>query len=122
MKNDVLYQNIKKFRELKPMTREAMAADLGMSVSGYSKLERGEVDLTISKIRKITEILGVSIEQLLNFDVSQIFNVSNNNQVQGLGAHADTMNFFGDDYKEKYIKMLEVEIDFLRNELLKKNK
>jgi transcriptional regulator with XRE-family HTH domain len=112
MKN--IYDNIKKFRELKNITRESIAAELGMSLSGYSKLERGEVDITISKIYKISDILSVSPEQLLNFDASQIFNVSNNAQVQGLGAHADTMNFYGDDYKEKYIKMLEAEVERLK--------
>lgn len=105
-----LGENIKKFRELKNVTRESMASELDMSLSGYSKIERNEVDLTISKIQKIAEILKVDISQILNFDVSQIFNVSNNNVVQGLGAKAENMHFHGeDDYKEKYIKMLEEE-------------
>lgn len=109
-----IYDNIKRFRELKNITREFIAAELGMSLSGYSKLERGEVDITVSKIYKIAEILNVSVEQILNFDASQIFNVSHNAQVQGLGAHAETMNFYGDDFKEKYIKMLEAEVERLK--------
>ena len=36
--------NIKKFRELKSLTREHLAAELEMSVSGYSKIERGGRD------------------------------------------------------------------------------
>lgn len=109
-----IFENIKKFRDLKSITRETMAAELGMSVSGYSKIERGEVDLTLSKIQRIAIILSVSFEQLLNFDSSQIFNISHNHQVQGLGSHADTINFFEDDYREKYIKMLEGEVEQLR--------
>ena len=105
--------NIKKFRELKNITREIMSAELSMSLSGYSKIERNEVDLTISKVQKIAEVLGVDLSQILNFDASQIFNVSNNNMVQGLGA--ETIHFHSDDYKVKYIKMLEEE-----NERLKK--
>ncbi len=107
--------NIKKFRELKNITRETISSELNMSLSGYSKIERNEVDLTISKVQKIAEVLGVDLSQILNFDASQIFNVSNNNMVQGLGAKAENMNFHGDDYKVKYIKMLEEE-----NERLKK--
>lgn len=109
-----VYDNIKKFRELKSITRDVMAAELGMSLSGYSKLERGEVDISLSKLSKIARLLQVSEEQLLNFDVSQIFNVSNNQQVQGLGSQADVINFYGDDYKEKYIQMLERENERLR--------
>ncbi|OFY87053.1 MAG: hypothetical protein A3F72_17775 [Bacteroidetes bacterium RIFCSPLOWO2_12_FULL_35_15] len=102
--------NIKKFRELKNITRETMASELSMSLSGYSKIERGEIDLTLSRIQQIAQILDVDMSQILNFDASQIFNVSNNNLVQGLGAKAENMHFHTDDYKEKYIKVLEAEI------------
>jgi transcriptional regulator with XRE-family HTH domain len=108
--------NIKKFRELKNITREKMAADLDMSVSGYSKVERGEIDLTISRIQQIAQTLEVDVSQILNFDATQIFNVSNNKLVQGLGAKAENMHFHGDDYKEKYIKMLETEIERLKKQ------
>lgn len=114
---ETIYNNIKKFRELKSITRELMAHELGLSLSGYSKLERGEVDITISKIYKIAEVLKITVEQILNFDASQIFNVTHNQQVQGLGSQADTINFYGDDYKEKYIKMLELEVERLKKEL-----
>jgi transcriptional regulator with XRE-family HTH domain len=110
--------NIKKFRELKNITREQMAADLDMSVGNYSKIERGEIDLTLSRIQQIAQILCVDIAQILNFDASQIFNISHNSMVQGLNAKAENMHFHGDDYKEKYIKMLEGEIERLK-ELVK---
>lgn len=106
--------NIKKFRELKNITREQIASDLKMSLSNYSKIERGEIDLTISRIQEIANVLEVDVSQILNFDASQIFNVSNNQLVQGIGAKAENMYFHGDDYKEKYIKMLEEEIARLK--------
>lgn len=107
--------NIKKFRELKNITREQMAADLEMSLSNYSKIERGEIDLTLSRIQQIAQILQVDVSQILNFDASQIFNVSNNNYVQGLGAKTETLNIYNDNYKEKYIKMLEDEVVRLKS-------
>lgn len=108
-------ENIKRFRELKNLTRESIASELDLSVSGYSKIERNEVDLTLSRIKQISEILGVDVSQILNFDASNIFNVSNNQIVQGLGAKAETMHFHGDDYREKYIKLLEAENERLRD-------
>lgn len=109
-----VFENIKKFRELKSVTRESLADELGMSLSGYSKLERGEVEITLSKIERIAQILEISIEQLLNFDISQVFNVTNNQQVQGLGNKANVINYYGDDYREKYIKILELEVERLK--------
>jgi transcriptional regulator with XRE-family HTH domain len=110
-----IFDNIKKFRELKSVTRESMASDLGMSLSGYSKLERGEVDLTLSKLVKISQILNVSIEQLLNFDPSQIFNNKENYEVNNAPINSGGMDHGINDYKEKYIRLLENELERLRN-------
>lgn len=101
--------SIKKFRELKDITREDMASRLNMSLSNYGKIERDEIDLTLSRIEQIAGIFETDISQLLNFDASQVFNISNNKLVQGVGAKAETIHFYGDDYKEKYIKLLEEE-------------
>lgn len=105
--------NIKKFRELKNITRESIAADLEMSVSGYSKIERNEVDLTISRIQKIAQILEIDISQILNFDATQIFNITHNQLVQGFGSKVENHNH-SDEYKDKYIQMLEAEVRRLK--------
>jgi transcriptional regulator with XRE-family HTH domain len=107
-------ENIKKFRELKNITREEFADQLEMSLSGYSKLERGEVELTITKMYRIAELLEVSVSQILNFDASQIFNVSNN-QVANVDIKSQTNNY-QDEYKDKYIKLLEAEVERLKKE------
>jgi transcriptional regulator with XRE-family HTH domain len=110
--------NIKKFRELKNVTRDQMAADLEMSLSGYGKLERGEVDITINKLYKISNILEVSVSQMMNFDVSNIFNVHGNQTVNGV--EVKEQHYYSDQYKDKYIKMLEEEVDRLKNTTSKK--
>lgn len=107
-------ENIKKFRELADITRKEMASHLELSLSAYSKIERGETDLTVSKLEKIAKILNVDLAKLLNFDASQIFNITGNQNVQAVAPKADNMNFYSDDYKEKYIKMLENEIERLK--------
>lgn len=69
----LVYKNIKKIRELKNLTREYVAAELNMSISGYGKIERGEVDLTLSKMFKIAKVLNVSMEFIFKFDVKNFF-------------------------------------------------
>ena len=108
-------ENIKKFRELKNLTRDEVADKLEMSLSGYSKLERGEVELSLTKLYRIADILEVSVSQILNFDASQIFNVSNNQIVNGVEVK-EQVNNYHDEYKEKYIKMLEAEVERLKTE------
>lgn len=113
MNIEKLAENIKNLRELKNITRDMMADELKMSLSGYSKIERGEVDLTISKIAKISEVLEVDISRVLNFDAKEIFNIHNN--VEESGAKNEfTIKQYEDKYREKYIQMLELEIERLR--------
>ncbi|MCX6208735.1 MAG: helix-turn-helix transcriptional regulator [Bacteroidetes bacterium] len=107
-----LGDTIKKFRELKNITRETIAAELKMSLSNYSKIERGEIDLTISRIQEIANILEIDMSQILNFDATNIFNISNNKLVQGV--RVETMQVHNDEYKDKYIKILEEEVERLK--------
>ena len=44
-----LGQNIKNIRERRSITSQAVATLLDMSLSGYSKIERGETDPTMDK-------------------------------------------------------------------------
>lgn len=52
---------IRKLRIEKDFTQDYMAMKLDMSISAYSKLERGQTDPTLTRIEKIGEILGFQI-------------------------------------------------------------
>ncbi|TRX15972.1 helix-turn-helix domain-containing protein [Flavobacterium franklandianum] len=71
--NPIFYKNIKTIRELKNLTREYVADSLAMSTSGYGKIERGEVDLTISKLILIAKVLEVDVDYIFKFNVSNFF-------------------------------------------------
>lgn len=105
-----VYQNIKKFRELKGLTREFVSGELDMSVSGYSKIERGEIDLSLSKLERISKIIGVSVSQIMNFDSKNIFNISNNENVQGVYSRKSRIYNCSDEITMNYIKLLEEKI------------
>ena len=109
---DKIIENIKKFRELKNLTRDKVAEKLEMSLSGYSKLERGDVELTVNKLYRISEILEIDVSQILNFDASQIFNVTNNSVANVIAK--DQHNHYQDEYKDKYIQLLESEVERLK--------
>lgn len=67
-----VYENIRKIRELSGLTREFVASELNMSPSGYGKIERGEVDLTISRLFQIAEVFNVSPGSLIFLDISLV--------------------------------------------------
>ncbi len=64
---------IRKVRELRSLTQEKMANELGMTTSGYSRIERGEVKLSIDRLERIADVLGVQPIDLTNFDETIFF-------------------------------------------------
>lgn len=54
-----VHEKIRFLRESKKLSQEDMANKLNMSVSGYSKIERGETKTYFEKMEKIAEALGI---------------------------------------------------------------
>jgi hypothetical protein len=55
------------------------------------------------------------MESVINFGVFKIFNIVNNQNFQATGAKFDSIiNHKNDEYREKYIKMLEAEVERLK--------
>lgn len=84
-------RNIKQIRELKNFTQSYMADQLNMSIGGYSKIETGQTDVSLSKIQQIAEILDTDLSTILNFDAKNIFNQCHNNNSVITGM-LDTQN------------------------------
>jgi len=53
-------------RESKGLTQGQVAAALGLSQPGYSNIERGNVALSAKYINPLTELLGVSWEEIVD--------------------------------------------------------
>lgn len=52
-------------RQLLKVSQEAFADQIGMHRTYYSALERGEINLTLKTIRRVSSGLGVKIWELL---------------------------------------------------------
>jgi transcriptional regulator with XRE-family HTH domain len=76
-----VHEKIKVMRLFKDLTQEEMAEKLGYaSIQGYSKLERGETDPSIGKLEEIARVLGISLQDLLGLNESNVVNVAGNCQ------------------------------------------
>src|SRR5690606_20392706 len=115
-------KKIKQIRELKDYTQEYMADKLGIAIRSYSKLESGETRLTVDKLYEISEILGVSVPEILGFNVAMIFN---NNPTYNKGgnffAYNNTEVQLVRELYEKHIQYLTEENQFLRDRLNKQD-
>lgn len=71
----MLGEKIKKYREEKKMTQVEVADILGVKPATISKYEAGTLEPNIESLKKLSELFGVSVDELLKedeFDVSKI--------------------------------------------------
>jgi transcriptional regulator with XRE-family HTH domain len=108
---------LRKLRESKDLGQDWLAHELGMSVSGYSRIERDEVKITYDKLERIATILDVPVADILNHqEASQLNNTTtNNNTNNGQSLEIEKLETL---YREQ-INNLREEVAYLR-ELLRK--
>ena len=114
---------IRKVRELKGYKQEYVADQLGMSVTAYGNLERGESSLSFDRLEEIAKVLEVSVQDILN--IPEQFNVQSivNSQVgfsqkelhYYLNKSSDEENGEIESYKQTIVH-LEKEIEYLREQ------
>ena len=109
-------KKIRKLRELKNMTQEYVAKRIEMSISGYGKIERGESNLSLNKMEKISKIIGFDIEEIVQFDEEDLLT---NVKARNLGEGGDT-NMPNQEVKllEQIIVQLKEENAFLKKIIL----
>lgn len=61
----VLGHNVRRYRQLRGVTQEALALEADMKRSYLSDLERGTRNPSVRALGRLAEALGVSPEQLL---------------------------------------------------------
>jgi transcriptional regulator with XRE-family HTH domain len=110
-----LYEKIGLMRKIKGWSQEDMAERLGMSVNGYAKIERGETDVQFSRLEKISELLEVSLLELVGLDRSNI-TISSCLSYHSNFTHIHTLTESGNEL------MAQKEIEHLKEMLVQKDK
>lgn len=112
-------QRIKYIRENKRLSQEAVAFQLELSQSQYSRRENGEIPFTTNEIETLADILDVKIAELYG-EETIVFN--NKNQKGGsFGQFIAVPDLLIEQYearlkeKERIIQLLEEKISSLVN-------
>ena len=66
-------EKIRQYRILKGFSQQNLADELDLTIAGYSKIERGETELTISRLSQIAGILDIDISELVS-DKEEVLN------------------------------------------------
>jgi transcriptional regulator with XRE-family HTH domain len=70
-------------RQAKGLTQEAVAEKLGMSVTTYGDIERGDKDLKLSRLQDIADALDIKASELLDLNDKAVLNVCLNRKYKG---------------------------------------
>lgn len=73
-----IHEKLKAIRICRNWTQEDLAEKLGWAVNTYAKMERGESDIKLEKLKQIAEVVGADVSELLNASDKTVFNFAEN--------------------------------------------
>ena len=113
-------EKIRQLREQRQLSQENMADKLGMSVTGYAKIERGEVRSNLPRLEQISEVFDMDICELLSYGETE--KVYFNNSVTESTNSNNFLFAVGNDNLEKAIQQLQLIISHKDELLAQKDK
>jgi transcriptional regulator with XRE-family HTH domain len=63
---DVFTANLRRLREERGLSQEAVGDRAGMTQSQYARIERGDVDPTLKTLKRLATALGLTTADLLD--------------------------------------------------------
>ena len=110
-----VHDKIRVMREINQWSQEEMAEKLAMSANGYAKIERGQTNINIEKLKQIAQIFNIDMVDLIaNQDKTYFFSIGDNN----VNSHnyLNSMDKFQLllDAKDELLKQKDKEIEALK--------
>lgn len=103
MEVEKILEKITQKRSQKGYTYENMAHDLGLTPSGYRKIEKGETKLSVEKMFQISTVLDIPINELLDIGENWI---QNNSYNKDSSISAQKIEHFYQENKEMLEKLI----------------
>jgi transcriptional regulator with XRE-family HTH domain len=85
------------------LKQEYIALRLNLSLTSYGKIERNEVDISISRLNEISKILEISVAVLIDFNFQQILETNSSKTNENSVYHLLIQ------YMEENIRLLNAE-------------
>ena len=109
----IVNEKVRLFRELNQWSQEEMAERMNMSVAGYAKIERGETNISLHKLKQIASVLQIDLLDLVSTHDSGVILVGGENNQNHFRN-----NYYGNQAAELEVEKLKLELKH-KDELLK---
>jgi XRE family transcriptional regulator, regulator of sulfur utilization len=113
-------EKIRKIRTLKGFSQEYMSEKLKISQPAYSDIENSKTKVGIDTIQELATIFDIDTNDLINFDESQVFNNTFNQDSKGFFNVKKFINETFEHERKSYqdqIQTLKDEVVYLRGKL-----
>ncbi|WP_310556107.1 helix-turn-helix transcriptional regulator [Flavobacterium sp.] len=113
-------EKIRKIRTLKGFSQEYMSEKLKISQPAYSDIENSKTKVSIDTIQELATIFDISANDLINFDESQVFNNTFNQDSKGFFNVKKFINETFEHERKSYqdqVQSLKEEVVYLRGKL-----
>jgi transcriptional regulator with XRE-family HTH domain len=107
---------IKELRNIQGIKAKAMASELGISEGTYSQLENGKVEITVSRLKQLSEILNQPISAFLNEQSGSVFNID---KVENSTINGTQVNNYND---KELVEAVNQTINVMKNVVERLNK
>ena len=108
---------IRSMRTIKGYSQDNMAELLGVSVTAYAKIERGETDINHSRLEQIAGVLKVSLPELVAFGEGQFIYIGTATASGNAITFSNgVVNNYGQDGKEIMERLTSIEERLLKLE------
>ncbi len=71
-------EKLKVMRQCKDWTQEELAEKLGLAVNTYAKIEQGKATIKLDQLKKIAQIMGVDVQELIDTNEKTVLNFAEN--------------------------------------------
>jgi transcriptional regulator with XRE-family HTH domain len=103
---------IRQLREIKGLSQESIAVELGISQPSYARLEKKDERISITRLIELANVLKTSVSEIIEERTQKIISQQNCDNPQAYNV--DTINTIINSDKE-HIQTLKDEILYLRN-------
>ncbi len=112
-------QKIARVREARGWSQEVVAKQIGISATSYAKIERNEVDLTVSRLTKIAEVLEVDVVTFFYAGAPIVIIGDNSSQAQTNSLSQVSNHYIGNFEAER--EAYKAHLETLQAELARKD-
>lgn len=90
-------EKIKRVRQARGFSQEDVANLLDISPNSYGSIERGEVDIKVSRLQQLAELFGVHLNELLDLNQPTVLNIITDHSTQN--SSAGSVNYNSDAHR-----------------------